>query len=191
MIFHSETAAFDHDGFSVVKEAVQHGRGDGAVVIEDRRPLFEGFVGGQDDGAAFIALADGLEEQIGAMLIDGQIADFIQNQDRWSEIFFELHFEAALFLGGGEFVDDVDRIGKEHRVAFQAGGVAQRGSQVGFAQPDGSEKDDVGRLRQELQAEEVLNLEAIDFLGPIPMELLQRFDDRKACGLDAQLDTGL
>ncbi len=59
---------------------------------------------------------------------------------------------------------------------------------MGFAQPDGSKKDDVGLLRQELQTEEVLNLEAIDFLGPIPMELLQGFENRKARSLDAQLD---
>src|SRR5713101_9377006 len=71
LIFHSEAAAFDHDGFSVVKEAVQNGRGDGAVVVENRGPLFKGFVGGQDDGAAFISLADSLEEQIGAVLVDG------------------------------------------------------------------------------------------------------------------------
>ena len=32
--------------------------------FEDRRPLFEGFVGGDDDATAFVSLADDLEKQI-------------------------------------------------------------------------------------------------------------------------------
>ena len=85
-------------------------------------------------------------------------------------------------------VDDVDGVGEENRVAFQASGVAQCGGQVGFAQADGPQKDDIGFLCQELQPEEVLDLEAIDFLGPVPAELFEGFDDRKAGGFDAQLD---
>jgi len=62
----------------MMEEAVQHGRGDGAVVVEDTGPLFEGFVGGQHDGAPFVALADNLEDQVSAVLVDGQVADFIE-----------------------------------------------------------------------------------------------------------------
>ena len=39
--------------------------------VKNRRPLFEGLVGGEDDRTAFVALADDLEEQVGAALIDG------------------------------------------------------------------------------------------------------------------------
>jgi hypothetical protein len=38
------------------------------------RPLLEGLVGGQHNGAAFVALADDLEEKVCAVLVDGQIA---------------------------------------------------------------------------------------------------------------------
>src|SRR5438874_2230855 len=41
---------------------------------------------------------------------------------------------------------------------------------------------------QEVQAEEVLDLEPIDFLGPVPVELFEGFQDREAGGLDAQFD---
>ena len=78
--FHAVTAAFDDDGFGVVKESVEHSGGNGAVVIENRGPLFVGFVGGQGDGTAFVTLADDLEEQVGAMLINGQVTEFIQDQ---------------------------------------------------------------------------------------------------------------
>lgn len=84
-------------------------------------------------------------------------------------------------------VDGVDSVGKEDGVALQAGGAAQGRRQMGLAQADGAQEDDVGFLREEVQAEEVLHLEAIDFLGPVPLELFEGFDDRKAGGPDAQL----
>ena len=34
-------------------------------------------VRGDDDGAAFISLADDLEKQVGSTLIDGQVAQFV------------------------------------------------------------------------------------------------------------------
>ncbi len=64
--------SFDDDGFGVVQEPVQHGAGQGAVVVEDFGPVFVGLVGGQDDGAALVALADDLEEQVGAGLSMGR-----------------------------------------------------------------------------------------------------------------------
>ena len=94
-----------------------------------------------------------LEEQVGAMLVDGQAADLIQNQEPGTEVFAEFTFEAAAFLGGAQLVDDVDG---------------------------------VGVLFQELQAKEVLHLEPIDFLEPIPLELFEGLDDRKARGLHVQ-----
>jgi len=62
---------------------------------------------------------------------------------------------------------------------------------MGLAQADGAEKDHVGFLRHELQAEEVLDLEAVDFFRPIPAELFEGFDDGKAGGLDATFDGAL
>ena len=57
-VFHAVAATFDDDGFAMVEEAIKDGGGDGGVTIEDGRPLFEGFVGGEEDGAAFVACAD-------------------------------------------------------------------------------------------------------------------------------------
>ena len=62
LILHSVARSFDDHRLSVMQQSVQDGRGDRAVVIEDRRPLLERFVGRQDDRAAFIALADDLKE---------------------------------------------------------------------------------------------------------------------------------
>ena len=71
-VLHAVAGAFDHDGVAVVEESVEHGGGDGGVAVEDGGPLFEGLVGGQDDGAALVAGADDLEEQIGSALSMGR-----------------------------------------------------------------------------------------------------------------------
>ena len=78
LVFHAIAAALDQDRLGMVEEAIQHGRGNRAVVGKDRRPLFEGFVGRQNDRAPFVTLADHLEKQIGAALVDGQVSDLIE-----------------------------------------------------------------------------------------------------------------
>ena len=74
--------AFDDDGLSVVEETVEHGRGDGRVVVEDLGPVFVGPVGRDDGRALLIAAADDLEEQVGADFVDGKIPEFVQDKDR-------------------------------------------------------------------------------------------------------------
>jgi hypothetical protein len=43
-VFHWEAGTFNNDRFGVVKKAIKDGGGNGAIAVEDRRPLFEGFV---------------------------------------------------------------------------------------------------------------------------------------------------
>jgi hypothetical protein len=71
-VLHAVGAAVDDDGVGAVQEAVEDGGGDAGVVVEDGRPLFVGLVGGEDNRAALVALADDLEEQIGAGFVEGR-----------------------------------------------------------------------------------------------------------------------
>ena len=77
LILHPVTPAFDYYRFGVVQEPVQHGAGQGAVVVEDFRPVFIGLVGRDDGRSGLIPLAEDLEEQISADFIDWQISKFI------------------------------------------------------------------------------------------------------------------
>ena len=70
----------------------------------------------------------------------------------------------------------------------QTGGVAQGAGQVRFAQAHAAHEDHVGFVREKGQAEEVLDLGAVDFLGPVPVELVEGFDAGEAGGGDAALD---
>ena len=72
--------ALDEDGFGVMEQPIEQCRGEGAVVVEDLGPVLVGAIGGDDDGAALVALADDLEEQVGAVFVDGQIAQFVDEQ---------------------------------------------------------------------------------------------------------------
>ena len=64
----------------MVEETVEHGGSDRAIPVEDGSPLFEGFVGGKYYRTAFVALADDLEEQVGSALVDGKIANLVEEQ---------------------------------------------------------------------------------------------------------------
>jgi hypothetical protein len=85
-ILHAVTFPLDNDSFGMVKHAIQDCRGERAVVIEDGRPMLENLVGGEHDGAALVTLADDLEEQIGAMLVNGDVAKFVNDQDGGPQI---------------------------------------------------------------------------------------------------------
>ena len=94
-------------------------------------------------------------------------------------------------LRGGQRVDDIDRGGEEHRVAAQAGGVAEGDAQVALAQADGADEDDVGVVLDEAQAKEVLDLGSVDLLRPAPVELIEGLEHREAGQSHAPLDAAL
>ena len=62
----------------MVEDAVEDGAGDAGIMVEDLGPIFVGLVGRDDQRAAFVALADDLEEQVGAGLVARQVTEFIE-----------------------------------------------------------------------------------------------------------------
>ena len=66
--------------------------------------------------------------------------------------------EANGALCRGQRIDDLHGGGEAHVVALQAGGITERGGQMGLAEADGAEEDQVVLLGEELQSEEVLHL---------------------------------
>jgi len=169
----------------MVKEAVEHGGCDGGVAVEDGGPLFEGFICREHDGTPFVASADDLEEEIGTALVNGQVANFIEDEKCRCGVFTEFGFESTFGLSRMEGVDDINSVGEEHAESLLAGRVAQGGGKMGFAKTDQAQKDNVGFVVDELKSEEVLDLKAIDFFWPVPAEGFEGLDDRKAGVFDA------
>ena len=64
----------------MMNEAINHGGSKGIVVVQDGSPVSEGPVGGDHDGATFIPVGDDLEEEFGPLLVHGEIAEFIDDE---------------------------------------------------------------------------------------------------------------
>ena len=62
-------------------------------------------------------------------------------------------------------------------MSAQACGVTEGGGEMGFSDADQAEENDVGFVFDELETEEVLDLEAVDFLRPVPAEGVEGFDE--------------
>ncbi len=77
LIFHAIALGLNNDRLGAVQEAVEDGAGEGGVVIEDLGPGLEVLVGGQDDGAAFVAFTDDLEKEIGTRSVDREIPNLV------------------------------------------------------------------------------------------------------------------
>jgi len=59
-------------------------------------------------------------------------ATLIKDQQRGFGVWLEGLFKTPSTPGGSKRVDHINGAGKEHRVALEAGGIAQRRRQVGF-----------------------------------------------------------
>ena len=70
-LFYPIAISFDLYQGPMMNEAIDSGRGEGIVLVEDFSPIPEGSVRGDHDGATFIAVGDDLKEEFGALLVHG------------------------------------------------------------------------------------------------------------------------
>src|SRR5437879_1161805 len=78
--------ALEGDDLGVVDEAVDH-RGGHDVVAEDLAPPAEDLVAGHDQRRAFVAGGDELEEQVRGLVLERDIANFVdlcRRRHRWT-----------------------------------------------------------------------------------------------------------
>src|SRR2546428_8139918 len=80
----------------VMGEAVEEG-GDAGGIGEDGVPLFEGFIGRQQDGLALVTVVNDFEEQVGGVGVVSDIATFVNDQQGGAGVEAEL---AAAQAGG-------------------------------------------------------------------------------------------
>jgi len=73
----AEALAFNDDGFGVVQQSIEERRGECTVVVEDLDPRLVRSIGGEYDRSTLVALADDLEEQIGAALVDREVSELV------------------------------------------------------------------------------------------------------------------
>jgi len=90
----------------------------------------------QQRGAALIAVADDLEQAVGAELVDRQVAQLVDAQDLGLDVGCQRPLEATGGMRRSQRIDDVDGAGEQHRVPTLARCVAQGRHQMALAQAD-------------------------------------------------------
>ena len=76
----SVAGAFEGDDVGVVDDAVDHGGGDD-LVAEDAGPGAERQVAGEDEGGVLVAGGNELEEQVGGVLFEREVADLVDDDE--------------------------------------------------------------------------------------------------------------
>jgi hypothetical protein len=79
LLLQAKAVALDEQDVTVVEHAVEHGRCD-HLVAEDVTPLRDGLVGGEEQAAALVAPPDQLEEQVRGLLLQGQVAELVDDE---------------------------------------------------------------------------------------------------------------
>ena len=98
---------------------------------------------------SFVAGGDELEEQVGGFGFEGDVADFVDDDQRVAAEAAELVVEPAGAVGEGEAVDPFGGGGEHDAVAGVAGADGQADGEVGLAGAGRAEEHDVvaGRRR--------------------------------------------
>jgi hypothetical protein len=169
-----------------VDEAVDHGGGHG-VVAEDLAPAAELLVAGDDQRCAFVAGGDELEEQVGGLVLERDVADLVDDQQWVAAQPPQFVLQAAGGVVVGEAVDPLGCGGEQDPVSGLAGADRDSGGQVGLAGAGWAEEDDVLPAGDEVQGAQVRDQVAFEAAGVVEVELLQALACREPGGPDPAL----
>jgi hypothetical protein len=134
LAFHAKAFPFNDHGLCVMQQPVEDSRRQRAVIVKYLGPLFKGSIRRDQDCALFIAKRDHLEEQVGTGLVNGQVAEFIENKQCGFGVFLKFLLETTCTPGSTQRVNDIDGTGKENRVALEAGDIAKCCGQMSLPQ---------------------------------------------------------
>jgi hypothetical protein len=120
-------------------------------VVEDGSPGGERFVGGEDHRLVMqVAVVDDMEEKIGGVVSDREVADLIDDEDVGMGVESEMGSELSVTLSSGERFNEVGRAGEERFVAVLDGAVSDGDGEVGLARAAGAGQDQRTSLGDEL-----------------------------------------
>lgn len=144
----------------MVDDAVDN-RGGEFVAGEDSAPFAEFEVGGEDDAAAFVGTGDDLVEQARAVDVEGNVAEFIEDNQVGAAQVLEDLVEAAGAFGLAQLQDEFGGLAEAHGPAFLDGLDAQGGGQMGLAAAGPAVEDEVLGPVDEFQASELSDVVAV------------------------------
>jgi hypothetical protein len=147
-------------------------------VPEDARPSTEGEVRGDDDRGALVEPADEVEQQLAAGLGEGQIAEFVEDDEVHAGSMIGEPTLPAITGLGLEPVDEID-----HVVESAAGAAADAASgngdgEMGLAGAGPADQHGIALLCDEAAAGEVVDERLVD-RGALELEVVEVLGERQ------------
>ena len=127
-MFDAVARALEGDDVGVVNDPVDHRRGDGGFA-EYLSPAGERQVRGQDDRGLLVSGGDQLEEQVGRFGVEGDVADFVDDNQAVAGDLAQFDLEAVDAVGFGQSADPTGGRRERDAVPAVGGGDRQRGGQ--------------------------------------------------------------
>ena len=153
-------------------ESVEGALGEDRVV-EERDPLVDGAVAGDDGRGAPVPLEDDLVEVARLAGIEATQAEVVEDEDVGGQEPAQ-HLLAAVV--GPRLVQSLEHVvgaQEEDVVAGPAGGVAEGRGEVGLSDPDRAEEDHVLAALDEAEAEELPHPLAVEADRRVPVEAFE------------------
>ena len=138
----------------VVHDAVDDRRGRRRVE-EDLGPARERQISRHHQAPALVAPADEAEQQVGAGLVERNVAELVQNNDVEAVELGELAGQPALLLRFDEQRDQLGRGHEPHPVVMLAAGHPQGDGQMRLPGADSADEHDVGGVGDEAAVEDL------------------------------------
>ena len=136
---------------------------------------------------AFVAGGDELEEQVRGFGFEGDVADFVDDEQRVAAEADQFVLEPAGVVGVGEAVDPLAAVANSTRWPAWQARIAEADGEVGFAGAGRAEEHDVLFGGDEVQGAQVGDRVAFEAAGVVEVELLQGLAGREPGGADAAL----
>ena len=138
---------------TALEDAVDNRLGE-ILVVKNLPPGGGGLVGGEDHGTfSSMTIVDDVEEHVGSVGPVGEIADFIDHEQRRVSVGDEGVSETSLPKGSGELVDELGS-GNEERIETVLDGTVSDGDgEMGFSAAWFSHEDQTPSLGNEVWGE--------------------------------------
>jgi hypothetical protein len=141
----SEALAGEAEDGGLIDEAV-----DGGDSLcfggEERAPVVEACVGGEEDGSLSMSRGDEPEEVLCGVGIEGVVAEFVEVEDVVLFVFPEGSVVATVDQGGVELFEEIGGEDFADGVTFVASGPGDSVEDAGFAEAGSSDADDVSSV---------------------------------------------
>jgi hypothetical protein len=143
------------------------------LIAEDVSAAGEWQVAGQDQRGVFVADGDELEEQVRGVLLEGQVANFVDDDQCVAAEFGEFSSKPVSLVSVLETGHPVGGGGEQHALSGVAGGDAEGDRHMGFAGAGRSEKDHVTGLGEVVGGGQRRDVVAADSWLVVEVELVE------------------